>query len=362
MIGEKYNELRRRRLKAREERFRKEGIRIKKRNEVQRRRIRLGVVQRREFFKQRRLEKWKERWARRRAEEVIEHTRKAVETLKETKRISEYVPKLRSRIDELLSGVESSYRSADYEKVFDLSLELQELIAKAETEASQIIEEQRKGGREEGKYFYAVIPSSEEKSFWNIGTNDKEVYTLPYRDIAAVVMDTSITEYELTEENVKRHEAVLRRMMEEYTVIPVEFGTIISNERILKRLLRKAYNPMKECLKFVDNMVELGVKAILRKDLVSLEIEDGKLSSHEILESLKRNAEQSVSGELFSDRLVLNESFLVKTERVDAFSEEVARLEESYPWIKFLYSGPWAPYNFVYIKLGREGMEFTRKR
>jgi len=236
------------------------------------------------------------------------------------------------------------------------------LIEKAEVEASKIIEEQKKRRREAGKYFYAVVPLREEKSFGNIGMDDEEVYTIPYRDIAAVVSDTPIKEYDLTEENTRRLEMVLRRVMEKHAVVPAEFGTVINNERILKRLLRKAYKPTLECLNLVDNMVELGMKAILKKEIVYFEKERGKITTTEILESIKKKAKQSVSGELFSDRLFINESFLVDKDKVDVFSEEVARIEESYQMFKFLYSGPWAPYNFVYIKIGKEGMEFSKKR
>ena len=56
-----HDELRRRRLKDHEERFRREKIRIKEQNEALRRRIRLSFVQKRKLIKKRRLEKEKER-------------------------------------------------------------------------------------------------------------------------------------------------------------------------------------------------------------------------------------------------------------------------------------------------------------
>jgi len=222
------------------------------------------------------------------------------------------------------------------------------------------IEGEKKRKKEVGKYFYAVIPISEEKNFGKIGMNDAEVYTIPYREIMGVVSDTPIMRYELTEENVRIHHAVLRRIMEEYTLLPVEFGTVILDERILKNMWGRAYNSMKECLKLVDNMVEFGVKAILKKD-VYLDKETRKISSLEVLEPLQKKAEQSVSGERFSDILIFNESFLVKRDEINAFSEEVARLQESYSNIKFIYSGPWPPYNFVSIKIGQGGMEIRKK-
>jgi hypothetical protein len=215
--------------------------------------------------------------------------------------------------------------------------------------------------KEKGKYFYCAILCNEEKSFGKIGMNNSEVYTIPYRGIAAVVSDSPMKDYELTEDNTKRHEKVIRQVMEEHAVVPAEFGTIIKNETILRRLLKKAYDPTKECLKLVDNMVELGVKAVLYENTVFADAKQRKECISDILESLKATAKQAVTGDLFSDRLILNASFLVNKEDVDAFSNEVARLQNKHSPLKFLYSGPWAPHNFVYIKIGAEGVEITKK-
>lgn len=58
----------------------------------------------------------------------------------------------------------------------------------------------------------------------------------------------------------------------------------------------------------------------------------------------------------------MNASFLVEKDEVEAFSDEVARLQEKYPPFKLLYSGPWAPYSFVYIKIGAKGMTVTKQK
>jgi hypothetical protein len=72
-------------------------------------------------------------------------------------------------------------------------------------------------------------------------------------------------------------------------------------------------------------------------------------------------AKQSVVGNLFTNRLVLNTSFLVKKGDIDAFSDKVASLQEKYSMLKLLYSGPWPPHNFVYIKIGAQGIEINKK-
>ena len=213
----------------------------------------------------------------------------------------------------------------------------------------------------EGKYFYCAIMCNEEKHFGKIGMNNGEVYAMPYRDIAAVVSDSGMIDYELTEDNTKRHEDVIRQVMNEHSVVPTEFGTTIKNEIILKRLLKKAYEPTLECLKIIDNMVELGIKAVLTENSAFAYEQERSECSTDIIESLKTIAKQAVSGDLFSSRLILNASFLVNRDHVDAFSDEVEKLQKKYPPLRFLYSGPWAPHNFVYIKIGTDGVEVKKK-
>jgi hypothetical protein len=169
-------------------------------------------------------------------------------------------------------------------------------------------------------------------------------------------------DYELTEDNTQNHEKVNRQVMKEHTIVPAEFGTLIKNETILKRLLSKAYSPTRECLKLVDNMIELGVKAVLNKNAVAVDAKIRKDCASDILQSLKAQAKQAVTSDLFSERLILNASFLVNKEDIDAFSNEVERLQKKHSLIRLLYSGPWAPYNFVYIKIGADGMKITQNR
>lgn len=231
-----------------------------------------------------------------------------------------------------------------------------ESVSKNETK-----NEENRLQKEVGKYVYCAMLNDEKKGFGKIGINNGEVYAIPYRGVAVVVSDSPVQDYELTEDNAQKHETVIRQVMEEHTVVPAEFGTLIKNETILKRILSKAYLPIRECLKLVDGMVELGVKVVLNENTTYVDAKKGKDSTADILESLKAHAKQTVTSDLFSKRLILNASFLVNKEGVYAFSNEVERLQKKYSQLRFLYSGPWAPYNFVYIKIGAEGVEITKK-
>jgi hypothetical protein len=358
MTKKKYEELRKKRLKEREERFKRERKRIKEQNLLLQQR-KWAEVERRKIITTRLL--WEKKLEQEKTREAIRSARIIVEEIEKKTKASLYVPEITKKINEMLREADKSFDLAEYEKAVKLSLEIKELAEKGKLEASRRAEKKKRRSKEEGKYFYCVIPFGKEKSFGNIGINNSEVYTIPYRDVAAVVSDSPMKDYELTEDNTRRHEGVLRQVMEEHTVVPVEFGTTIKNERTLRRLLKKAYVPARDSLKLVHNMVELGVKGILSKDIVFVEKEKRKECISDILGSLNTRAKQAVMGDLFSDRLFLNASFLVNKEGMNAFSNEVTSLQEKYPMLKLLYSGPWAPYNFIYIKIGAEGMEISKK-
>jgi len=91
MTKEKYCELRRRRFKDRGERFRGEKTRIWEQNETLRRRVHLP--QTRKASKKQLLVKEEVDVYRRKSKELLESIQETVETIKETKKISEYVPK-----------------------------------------------------------------------------------------------------------------------------------------------------------------------------------------------------------------------------------------------------------------------------
>jgi hypothetical protein len=359
----KYIELRQKRLREREERFRKERERIRRLKE-QERALKLKkwielVAHRREVEKplldKTRLEEERQE----KAKDALRGVKEAVEEIK--RKTPFHVPETMKRINEVLMDADKSFESTDYEKTVELSHEITKLLEKADLEAFEKADKKEKRRKEGGKYFYCVIPWNEEKSFGQIGINDEQVYTIPCRDVAALVSDSPMVDYEMTEDNIRRHEAVLRQVMECHTVVPVEFGTTIKNERILRRLLTKAYEPTRECLRLVGDMVELGAKAVLNREIAFADPEKRKEYASDILGSLSAIAKQGVAGDLFSDRLILNMSFLVSKKDIEVFSSEVARLQEKYPMLKLLYSGPWPPYNFVYIKVGTEGMEISKR-
>lgn len=210
---------------------------------------------------------------------------------------------------------------------------------------------------EKGKYVYCIIPYNGERwSFGNVGIGNAEVYTIPFKDVTAVISDSPLQDYTLREDYVRTHENVIRQVMENHTVVPMAFGMVFADGETLSSVLERVYETIKRAIELLKNRIELGVKVILPKDMAdSFDDEKRKQYVSDILESLNKKAVQSVNGELFSERLVLNASFLIDKANMNDFSEEVGRLEEKYGELKFQYTGPWPPYNFVKVDIGKEG-------
>ena len=203
---------------------------------------------------------------------------------------------------------------------------------------------------ESGRYVYCIMKSpGEKKSFGNIGFGGQEVYTLEYRDFAPVMSNAAVKKYEAIDEEVELHRKVVEQVMKEHSVLPVAYGMAFKNKKLLLIAMSVGYKAMKKAMNEVDNRVELGVKLFLPKEKATW---DGKDKCKSVfLEALKKKAVQSKELKLFSERLILNTSFLIDRDKINDFSSEVEQLGNKYPDLKIQYSGPWPPYNFVDIQI-----------
>ncbi|KTG10952.1 protein gvpF [Haloprofundus marisrubri] len=177
------------------------------------------------------------------------------------------------------------------------------------------------------------------------------VYTVDYRRYSAIVSDIETMEPEETDENARLHDDVLQAVIEDRTVVPMRFGMTFKNGRALKGVLRGGQRAFRRALMNVDGKVELGVKLVTEE---GVEI-DRDAVREDVTERLGAVSDQRAENDLFSDRLVVNDSYLVAHEDREAFGEVMGDVTETYEGeLKVQYTGPWAPYNFVDIEIGAQ--------
>ncbi len=250
------------------------------------------------------------------------------------------------------------------------------------------------GTADGGRYVYCIIHSDRQREFGAIGIGGgQRVFTVSYKDLAAVVSETPIVIYDPTRENILAHEFVNENVMRSHTVIPMSFGTVFRSEVDVIELLRSTYNAFSDVLDTMRDKIEFGLKVLWDRDKViaTLERENDEISH--LKDEISRNASMSTyfarmqlgrlidsaleemgeryvadihdalrpvtvasrSNKPIGDRMILNAAFLVERAREQEFDEcvkEASRRREDL--LSFKYSGPWPPYNFVNIKLKLE--------
>lgn len=202
-------------------------------------------------------------------------------------------------------------------------------------------------------YVYGIIPLKDKIKFGFAGQREKPLMTVPHLNVAAVVSSYPVLKPLVNETEAMRHAEIVKKIAEKATLIPMAFGNVFEDEAMLKTVLEKAYNPIRACLELIKGKIELGVKVV--KPSTGMSTDYNALST-EILTNLNKVCVKSSKGENFSERLLLNYSFLVEKARFPAFSSAVAKLEKRHSKLKFIYTGPWPPYSFVNIRIRGENV------
>lgn len=245
------------------------------------------------------------------------------------------------------------------------------------------------------------------------GIDNKKVYTLPYKDIEAVITEVSRKEFDpkkikskledlkWAEEKIRNHEGVIEKAMKDSPVIPLKFLTLYETKESLGNVLEKQYKEFRKLLDRLKDKAEWGLKVYVidkerlieslkkeDKEIVKLKAEisskpegvkyflekkmnekilekiDAQLDKHikDIFEAFAPfSIENPVINKLLPAELtnkgkemILNVSYLISKEKVGEFQKRVARLHEYYfpkgLWLEYI--GPWPPYGFVKLDHG----------
>ena len=248
------------------------------------------------------------------------------------------------------------------------------------------------------KYIYGVISSSQPATFGQslLSSRPEEVYTVVQRDLAGVVSNYSGGDFaSLSQEDKLRclmaYQGIIERVMKEYTILPVKFGTLVESEDDIRRILEQGYNKLAQTSDQIDGLVEIEVAATwdLKKvleeigneeeirqlkhsvagktdaEILEMQINAGKL----VKESLDRRREsyrsqmmQSLAevsldiqpNALVADEMVMNVAFLIQREKQAEFDRQVKRVDEAFnDQINFRVIGPLPPYSFSTVEIRR---------
>lgn len=227
-----------------------------------------------------------------------------------------------------------------------------------------------------------------------LGGQNVPVRTVEHADLVAVVSDAQRDGYDVTRDNLVAHQRVVEEAMSRSDVLPVAFGTVARGDREVRdKLLDREHDELQRRLEYIGGRVELGLKVLwdrerLFSDIVAeradiRELRDrlaarppdtayferiqlGELTEAAVVAKRDRDGEAILdalsplavdlrTNRLLTETMVLNASFLVERDRVEAFDAAVQRLGQLHAdRLVFQYVGPLPPYSFVNLAVSWE--------
>jgi hypothetical protein len=242
-----------------------------------------------------------------------------------------------------------------------------------------------------GRYIYAVVAHSPAQEFNLKGLDDRPIYAVAHRGIAAVVSDFESDRIRPERRKLAAHRSVLSGLMEmEEAVLPMRFGTVAASAGEIKDLLASNRETFAGQLKQIAGKLEMGVRVVWdvsnifeyfvdthtdlkaerdrvfggsRQPSQNDRIELGRM--FERLHEADRQAHCATvedelgalcaavkRGALRDDREIMNLACLVGKDRRAEFEQGVFRAATHFDNnFAFDYNGPWPPHSFAEITI-----------
>jgi hypothetical protein len=135
---------------------------------------------------------------------------------------------------------------------------------------------EKAGARVAATYLYAIIPTGEQMIFDVAGVCEdcdegsplraqtQRVYTIPHRDLAAVVGASPLADYgDLKRDEAVRylvaHQRVVEAVMQDFPILPAKFGTVLPDEAWVRRLLAQGEALFRTTLQKFSAVVQIEV-------------------------------------------------------------------------------------------------------
>jgi len=238
------------------------------------------------------------------------------------------------------------------------------------------------------KYLYGVINCGSLRSLELTGIDGATVYCRPHKSIGAAVSDVDCADCLRDISAIAHHEGMIESLMEQYSLLPARFGTVMPDQHGIDDLLRENYASFCCDLQRLENKVQfdlsvlwpayelrvaieqneapLGEVARLGKtgdpgaryavykqrEKAILRVLERKAAEHadEVQSSLLCLCGESRCETLPSEGVMLRGYYLIDRTLCDELRNTIDTLQARAPRFTFLLTGPWPPYSFMNLE------------
>ncbi len=266
-------------------------------------------------------------------------------------------------------------------------------------EASAPIED-ASADRHGGLYVYCIVDGGQEAKLGPVGIDGREVYSMPYRDVCAVVHNCPSEPYQSSDPQVVEgwviaHQRVVDMAWERWgTVLPLAFDSVVKSQKdsgpqkSIGHWLAGEHESLRRRIETVRGKAEYGVQVfweprVVARDIAANSAEIRKLEEEtrskprgtayllrQKVESVLRREMETRASDCFRDfyerirrhvcdirlertrkvtgdrQMIMNLSCLAYRERSDELGNELESIDRM-DGFSVRFTGPWPPYSFV---------------
>ncbi|MEI7423539.1 MAG: GvpL/GvpF family gas vesicle protein [Prolixibacteraceae bacterium] len=245
-----------------------------------------------------------------------------------------------------------------------------------------------------GKLIYAIL--TEKHSNQNLsslltgmrGLKGQELLAVSCEEIIAIISNVDKVSTIPERSGAIEYAGIIEHLSQYYTLLPMRYGSIMETPDDIKNMLGRNYEEIHQNLMYVQNKFEFGLKILCDFTKLKTEIQD-KSPIHNLLPETQNSAHQTsiyrnwVNKKLHEHRLeelvvtyvdsiinkittTLNELnsiqkfkkmvtesilvdsvFLLDKELKNDLLAKISALQNQFPELNFVLTGPWPPYSFV---------------
>jgi hypothetical protein len=310
---------------------------------------------------------------------------------------TDFLPKLRSAVRE---SITKEFESAAFPPQTAMAKE-EAAVAESEIEPTMAREMEAGGVQGSGLYLYGIAEADAQTKLGEIGIEGSEVYTIPYKELSAIVHNCPLEPYKSDDEEVvkgwvKTHQHVLDVAEEKFgTLIPFSLDMIIkpednaTAEEAMKKWMSEEFNGLMEKMGKIRGKKEYGVQIFYIPSVMSEKIADESEEVRKIKEETKskppgaaymykQKLETAIKHEMesrmdsyFKDfygrikkhveeikvektkptdeedkQMIMNLSSLVTTDKYKKLGAELEQIDNTEAF-SVRFTGPWPAYSFV---------------
>jgi hypothetical protein len=251
-------------------------------------------------------------------------------------------------------------------------------------------------------YVYGIGDEGRAVRLGPIGLQGREVYTIPYQDVCAIVHDCPAQPYQSKDDKVVRgwvltHQRVLDVALEGFkTLLPMGFDTIIRSDdgadpqQVVRDWLGENYADIQDKMAKVRGRQEFGVQIFWDPSIIGRQITEASEEFQALDQQIKSRPEGTAymyreklarllkqkmeerADQCFKEfyarikqhvddtvvektkrierdkQMLMNLSCLVRKDRVQELGQELEQIERL-DGFSVRFTGPWPPYSFVAI-------------